>query len=131
MDYSKFIVAPVTIYLAADAKAYNEDPVKLKSIADAFHSQIVSALQEQGTVVDKPGDGVLLITVAITDVYNIKSSVKAAKGLLEAEFVDTKTRERIVALMTSQKGIVFAKFADLLKNKFKELTKTTQVYTSK
>jgi hypothetical protein len=43
------------------------DPSDLKTLTDYFHSSLVTALKPQMQVVDKPGPGVLVLRIALTD----------------------------------------------------------------
>jgi|GEM_PF-6634079 len=125
-DYSKFLVDPVVAYLNPGARAYHADPAELKKITDTLYVQIVSALQKHGAVVGAPGEGVLRVKVAITDIYNLESDA-AKRGLLEAEFVDTRTRECIFSMMAAKRGIAFSEFGELLGEKLKEVKSETRI----
>jgi len=114
-DYSKFIIDPVEIYLHKDAKAEDIDPKVLQEMADYFRNEVIAKLQEHYTVVEEAGVGVLRIRAAITDVLPNKvalnihwSTTMAGLGLggaaMEAEFVDSQTNERILAVIDSRKG---------------------------
>jgi len=126
-DYSKFLIDPVTIQLAPDAKAYEMERKDLERIASGFRSDIKRALQKNYTVVENPGAGVLQVRVAITDILK-RSSSGSSKGLVEAEFIDTQSKERIAAVVTSAKGMFLDKWASLLKGRLDYLNSETKVY---
>ena len=114
--YDKFIVDPVVVHFAPDAKGGGIDPESLNELASYFHSEIVKALADGGyTVVKAPGAGVLRVRVAITQidktvaVANIHPATKMTGiGLggasMEAEGVDTQSKDRVFAVVDSQKG---------------------------
>jgi len=114
-DYSQFYIAPVIVYMIDGAKGEEVEPQKLEELAQFFHDQAVKALEENYTVVDQPKDGALIIRAAITDVVANKpylnvhwSTTLAGFGLggasMEAEFVDAKTKERVMAVVDKRKG---------------------------
>src|SRR3989338_3164057 len=104
-DYSKFMIDPVEIYLHKDAKAEHVDPKFLQLLADYFRDAVIQNLEKNYEVVSEPGEGVLRIRSAITDVlpnkvvFNIQvSTTVSGIGLggasMEAEFIDAQTGER-------------------------------------
>ena len=113
--YKKFLIDPVVVHLAPNAKGKTLDPGDLKAMADFFRNEAVKALSKRYQVVSKPGPGVLYIRVALTDVevtntlLNIHPGTKlTGAGLggasMEAEALDSVTMERIVAVVETQKG---------------------------
>ena len=126
-DYSKFLVGPVNIRLTPDAKAYSMSKTELEKIARSFRNDIIRALKTNHTVVNKPGKGVLLVHVAITDILKSGSS-GSAKGIVEAAFIDTSTKERIAAVLTSDKGMYFDEWAGILRDRLHYLNSATKVY---
>jgi len=129
-DYSKFLVDPVAVRLTPDAKAYKMAKSKLERIARQFRQNVILALQVNNTVVENPGAGVIRVRLAITDVLaNISGS--SPKAIVEAEFVDTLSNERIAAVITSNKGMSLDKWVGLLKNKLDYLNRETKIYQDK
>lgn len=129
-DYSKFLVDPVTIQLTPDAEAYEMERKDLERIASSFRSDIKRALQKNYTVVESPGADVLRVRVAITDILK-QSSSGSSKGLVEVEFVDTQTKERIAAVVTSSKGMFLDEWASTLKGRLDYLNSDTKIYQVK
>ena len=114
-QYDKFIIDPIAVYFAPGAKGAGIDPAKLKELTDYFRSEIVKVLTKNYRVVSAPGKGVMLLRIAITDVeeseplLNIHPAMKlSGAGLggasMEAEGVDSNTRERIGAIVETRSG---------------------------
>ena len=114
-DYDKFLIAPIQVYFHSDAKGVGVDPTKLKELTDAFYEKAVEVLSDHYEVVEEPGEGVLLCRIAVTDVVSNKvalnlhwSTTATGVGIggaaLEADFVDSVTNERILAVIDSRKG---------------------------
>ena len=114
-DYDIFYIEPVVIQFSDHAKGENVDPKKLEELADYFRDQAVNALKQKYTMVEEPVDGTLLIRAAITEVvankpyFNIHwSTTLAGFGLggasMEVEFIDSTTKERILAVVDARRG---------------------------
>ena len=114
-QYKKFIIDPVVVNFAPNAKGTAIDPAKLKELSDYFRNQLVKGLSKRYRVVRSSGPGVLRIRVAITDikkttaVANIHPGMKmSGVGLggaaMEAEAVDSVSGERVAAIVDSQSG---------------------------
>jgi hypothetical protein len=113
-NYSKFIIDPVVVYLHTDSKAKLAEK-DLTEIKNYMHEALVKAIEDRYEVVSRSGLGTARVKVAITDLkksgiaQNILPISKAVgTGLggasLEAEVVDSKTKEQIAALVESQLG---------------------------
>jgi len=114
--YDKFIVDPIVMHFAPDAKGGGIDPDTLNDLATYFHAEITKMLSEGGyKVVKEPGPGVLYVRAAITQidktvpVANIHPGMKITGiGLggasMEAEGLDSQTKEVVFAVTDSQKG---------------------------
>ncbi|MBZ0169103.1 hypothetical protein MELA_00942 [Candidatus Methylomirabilis lanthanidiphila] len=116
-QYKQFIIDPVVVHFAPNAKGTAIDPVALKELSDYFHAEVVKALTESGRykAITVPGPGVARIRVAITDISktipiaNIHPATKlSGVGLggaaMEAEMVDSISGERLGAVVDSQSG---------------------------
>ena len=55
----KFLIDPVVVQLAPNAKGKTIDPGDLKALTDFFRNEAVKALSKRYQVVSKPGPGVL------------------------------------------------------------------------
>lgn len=129
IDYFAVMIDQPEIFIAVDSEYRGVKPKQLDALADALRSGIASALSQNLYIVDQPGENVMYISVAIT---NLKMK-KKKKGLLgytpiglvtgavkgaatsdiakkadlqsmvfEAEVFDSDTGERLVALIDSQ-----------------------------
>ena len=126
VDYSRFLIDPITVQLSRNAVAYRMDENELKSIAKNFRGNIIAALETSNSIVNEPGPGVCRVRVAITDI--LKTGKKGAVGIIEAEFIDSTTEERIVAAVTSDKGMKLNEWTDLLRDRLTYLHSQTRVF---
>ena len=120
-NYSKILLEPLTIYVAPDSEEKGLSPDGLKSLEESFRSLVTQYLEPDFPVVGKPGKGVLVLRVALSNVYLEKKRrgllsitpvglvVYAArdehskrfsldKAMLEVEAVDGETGERVAVL---------------------------------
>lgn len=124
--YDKFLIDPVLIYFHEDAKGAGVDPQELAELASFLRDEVIAALGEGDAyeVVEEPGPGVLRVRAAITDVVPVDpkknigaSAVGMATGVgllmprvdlgrtsIEAEFLDSQSGERLVAVVAEKKG---------------------------
>ncbi|MCZ6466551.1 MAG: DUF3313 domain-containing protein [Alphaproteobacteria bacterium] len=114
-QYRKFMLDPVVVHFAPNAEGTAISPDELKKLADYFHNRAVEELSKRYQVVQKPGPGVLRVRAAITDIekttpiMNIHPAMKMSGiGLggasMEAEAIDSQTRERVIAVVDSRQG---------------------------
>ena len=114
-DYDKFIIDPVLVHFAPNAKGTALDPTKLKKVTDYVYDEAVKALSVRYTVVTAPGPGVLRIRAALTDIkkttpaMNIHPATKlSGLGLggasMEAEALDSQTGVRVFAVVDTRQG---------------------------
>ncbi len=114
-DYSKFIVDPIEVRLTQESKGEKLDHEQVEKMAQGFHDEVVEALKANYEVVDAPGEGVLRIRTALTDIYpnkvylNLHWSTTLSKhgiggAAIEAEFVDTATGERVLGVVDARQG---------------------------
>ena len=113
--YDKFMLDPIIVHIAPNAKGSGVDPIKLKKLTDYFLYEAISTLVKRYRVVSEPGPGVLWLRMAITDVqttqpmFNILPATKPL-GLgmggasMEAEALDSMTGERILAVVDKRSG---------------------------
>lgn len=113
--YDKFIIDPIRIHFAPNAKGVSIDPVELSELAQFAWNHMVTALSKRYQVVDHPGPGVLRIRAAITDIkktqplLNIHPGTKlAGMGLggasVESEATDTMTNQIVIAVVDMREG---------------------------
>ncbi|MHC4160092.1 MAG: DUF3313 domain-containing protein, partial [Planctomycetota bacterium] len=67
-QYNRVLIDHVVVYFDPDSKNREIDPVQLNQLAQYFHQALVDALKDRYPIVDRPGEGVLRIRTAITDV---------------------------------------------------------------
>ena len=128
-SYNKILIDHVVIYFNKDSKNKGVDPGELTKLSEYFHKSLVGVLQDRYTIVDQPGDGVLRIRTAITDVVpgkpaaNTLSSIipvgmaihaikKSTTGTnlavgqasMEMELLDSLTGERVAAAIDRREG---------------------------
>jgi len=114
-DYKKIIIEPVAIHFHEDAKGEDIDPAELNQLVQYAEETLNKAFAEKFEIVKEPGDGVAILRTAITDVkpnrvyLNLHwSTTLLGAGVggadLEAEFRDSKSDERLMAVLNSQKG---------------------------
>ncbi|PWB77596.1 MAG: hypothetical protein C3F08_09715 [Candidatus Methylomirabilota bacterium] len=116
-QYKQFIIEPVVVHFAPNAKGTAIDPAELKKLTDYFHDQLAKAVSETGRyqVVTAPGPGVARVRIAITDISktaplaNIHPATKLTGiGLggaaMEGEMVDSVSGERLGAAVDSESG---------------------------
>jgi len=129
-SYQSFIVDPVLIYFHPEARGKGVAPDDLKKLADGFRAEVVEELGDHGySVVEEPGEGVLRIRSAITDVdpagpaANVATkaggvalgipllpSIDIGSASIEAEMTDSVSGERLVAVVDKKKGRRFLAF---------------------
>ncbi len=114
-DYDKIMLDPVRIHLAPDSNAASVDPAQMNRLVKYFERQIRGELAGKYPVVRQGGPGVLRLRIAITDVkqtdavFNVLPQTKlSGVGLggasMEAEAIDTKTGQRVVAVVETKAG---------------------------
>jgi Protein of unknown function (DUF3313) len=129
---SKFILEPVIVYLLPQAEERGIDPEQLEKLARTFDDALRDELTKSGRyqIVTKPGPGVMLLRVAITNVApngaKTNAAIKGAatgasvmfapgasllvprfsvgKVSIEGEMVDSVSGDEEVAFMTSKSG---------------------------
>ena len=122
--YDKIMIDRVVFFLKKDAEYQGIDPDELKELADSFHQAFFDALGDDYPIVTEPGQGVLRIRSAITDLVPTKRALNlltsvgptgfaystfkrittgvhayVGEATLEAEFLDSETNEQLSALL--------------------------------
>ncbi len=111
----KFIVDPIGVHFAPNAKGVAINPDTIKKLTDYFHAQMVKELSVNYTVVTEPAPGVTRLRIAITDLkktepaLNIHPATKlAGMGLggasVEVEGIDAQSGQRQFAFMHTRPG---------------------------
>lgn len=78
--YDKVMIDPITIFIHPGSQYKGMKPDEMKVLTDSFYNALVEALEPDYPVVNKPGPGVILLRLAITDVSLKKEKKK--RGLL-------------------------------------------------
>ena len=130
--YKRVIIDPVTVALSPKATAHAVNPAELMALSGYLRDALKIALRDAYPVVEEPGDDVIRLRVAITDVIPTKP-VRNTMGTLlvparlasaakrkitgtdlfvgevaiEAEVVDSQTNERLLALVDRKAGDKF------------------------
>ncbi len=131
--YHKAIIDPVAVALSAESAGQAVNPAELMALSDYMHDALVIALRGAYPVVEEPGEDVLRVRVALTDVIPTKPVrntigtllvparvVSAAKRAItgtdlfvgqvaiEAEVLDSQTGVRLMALVDRKAGDKFS-----------------------
>jgi hypothetical protein len=77
--YDKVLISRIVVSLKpAQEGVQTVDPTDLKALTDYFHTSLVKALSPQLKVVDQPGQGTIVIRIALTDL--VPTSVARSVG---------------------------------------------------
>ncbi len=71
-SYDKIMIEPIEVWMADDSKYKGFSPDVLKAITDELYRSLEINLEPEYPVVGEPGKGVVVIRLAITDVYGMK-----------------------------------------------------------
>ena len=77
-SYDKIMIEPIEVWMAKDSKYRGFSPDVLKAVTDELFRSLVINLEPDYPVVGSPGQGVVVIRLAITDVHGGRSK----RGLL-------------------------------------------------
>ena len=129
-EYSQFMIDPITVYFAPrkglskiNPKRMGINPKRLAELTTFFEEEIARALNENYTVVDEPGEGVLRLRIAVTDIkanmpilnihmYSSTTGIGLGSASMEGEAIDSVTGEEILAVIDFRKGKVMPKLKD-------------------
>ena len=114
--YNKFIVDPVTVIVGDASASTPAGAEEIKLLAQQFHDDIINSLKGNYAIVDQPGEGVLRIRAAVSQVQMHRFSWLQS-AVIEAELVDTRTNERILALLQERKGKAFKEWPQMLRER--------------
>lgn len=96
--YDKVLLNAVTIYLPPESETRKVPQEKLQQLADLFAGQLSQELSKDYQLVKEPGPKTLRIDVALTDVMETRTNLKAlsfvpAPALPGAKFAGLRTAE--------------------------------------
>ncbi|MBE9558505.1 MAG: DUF3313 domain-containing protein [Proteobacteria bacterium] len=123
--YSAVMIETIDIFIHPQSKYKGIDANDMKAISDAFYKDIVDVLEPDIPVVSKPGPGVLVVRLAITNVHLKKKKrgllgytpvglvvtgmqdlagkrVRLMDATLEGESFDGQTGERLAVVVDTQ-----------------------------
>jgi len=121
-SYKKILIDPIEIFVAKDSEYKGLSADEAKTITDTLRQDLVKELEPDYPVVNEPGDGVLGIRLAITNVYLqtkkrgllgytpigflVTSAADLAgmrmelgRATIEAELLDGGTNEQVAAVI--------------------------------
>ena len=103
-DYDYLLIDPVQIHLASNSLAAEYGPDILEKVAKAFTRILRETVDPYYTVVDKPGEHVLRVRLAISDVAPTSSPVPRQEpsigtAAMEGELLDSLTGEQLGAVV--------------------------------
>ena len=113
--YSKILIAPVQFQFDPTVKGHKMTDEDRDKLADHFIEKLEEGLAKNYLIVDAPGEDVLLLRAAVTDILpnnvwlNIHWTTTMMGGgiggaSLEAEVVDSLTGKRIMSFVDAKKG---------------------------
>jgi hypothetical protein len=131
--YQRVMIDPVVVVMSADAGGRPVNPENLLRLTRYLRTALVVVLRDAYPVVEEPGEGVLRVRAAITDVIPTRPGLNTMGTLLvpvgavslakraitgtdlfvgqvaiEAEAVDSETNERLMARVDRKAGRKFA-----------------------
>ncbi len=71
-SYDKIMIEPIEVWMAEDSKYKGFSPKVLNAVTDELYRSLEINLEPEYPVVGEPGEGVVVIRLAITDVYGMK-----------------------------------------------------------
>ncbi len=84
--YNQVMISRMVVTLK-DEQSKGVDPADLKALTDYFHKSLVTALKPQMEIVDKPGAGVVVLRIALTDLVPTSVGRSAMGTLIPYGFV--------------------------------------------
>ncbi len=109
--YKKVLIDPIEIFVADDSEYKGLDPDESKTIADTLRQSLIRALEPDYPVVDSPGEGVLGIRLAITNVH-MKSKKRGLLGYTPVGFVVTSAANLAGLRMELNQATIEAELLD-------------------
>jgi len=105
--YNAIMFDRISIWLSPEAENRDIDPAVFKEMSDYFQKALVNAVKGDYAIVDQPGQTVLRVRAAITDVKPsspttdtpaaIGDTLDTGEAAAEMEFLDSMNSDRLVA----------------------------------
>jgi hypothetical protein len=126
-NYDRVMIDPIVVHLHKSSSAGSVDPQQLNEMTQHMRKAMVDALKDRYSIVEEPGEGVLRLRVAITDIsaeytYPVpdpnnramKAWMNSMPGTLgtEGEAVDSVSGERIFAVISQSRGSYYGAFKE-------------------
>ena len=110
-SYKKILIDPIEIFVAEDSKYKGLSADEAKTIADTLRQALVKELEPDYPVVDVPGDGVLGIRLAITNVH-LQTKKRGLLGYTPIGFVVTSAANLAGMRMELSQATIEAELLD-------------------
>lgn len=110
--YTKILIDPLLLLFEPEGDPQVVEPDEMKAMADLFRAELVEKLGVAYGFVDRVGEDVLRVRIAITDLIpvpgtkgglqdsQIPFAVDVSAAILEVEILDSESSKRLVALIS-------------------------------
>ena len=111
IPYTKIIIDPLLLLFQPGGKGQVVQPDEMMAMADLFRAELVKKLGVAYQLVDRVGEDVLRVRIAITDLIpaslpkealqgtSAPFSVDVSAAILEVEILDSESSKRLVAII--------------------------------
>lgn len=128
-SYDKVLLEPVTIWFAPDSDLYKIPQEDLERLATYLHAALIKQLEQDYTIVNQAGPGVMRVRAAITEATGSRvvlgvisstipqlrmlgsiiqlgadTSLLVGSATVEAEILDSLSGERLIAAVDERSG---------------------------
>ncbi len=118
-NYERVMIDPVVVHFRKGAEGTWVSPERLDKVTKYIRDALVSALEDRYPIVDEPGEGVLRVRLAVTDLrpaqkyrtpdadqhaFKAWANSRPGAATTEGEAIDSVSGERVAALITSARG---------------------------
>ena len=115
-EYGKLFIEPLEVSVRGKKKGQELDKEELRKLKVKFYVALTDAVKDKYQVVDKPGPGVVRVRTSIANLKEKKSTKQDYSSstlksmiivdgiLLEAEFLDAVSSERLAAFVDNKAG---------------------------
>jgi hypothetical protein len=118
-NYERVMIDPVVVHFRKSAEGTWISPERLDTVTKFIRGTLVSALEDRYPIVDEPGEGVLRVRIAVTDLrpaqkyrtpdadqhpVKIWANSRPGAASTEGEAIDSVSGERVVGLISVSRG---------------------------